>query len=94
MNLIQCFKNSFAQTIVVYFDQRKGACWLKSIVFALKQVFSPFSVTNKKREKRKGKHKKQQKGAQKGVYQHLGVTPKHWLTPISWLTPRKKYVFC
>ena len=43
---------------VVYFDQETGAPhairWSKSFVFALKQAFSYFSVTNrKKKQKRK-----------------------------------------
>ena len=40
---------------VVYFDQLMGAPhalhWLKSFVFALKQVFSYFSVPNGKKER-------------------------------------------
>ena len=44
------------EIIVVYFDQQMGAphavYWSKSFVSALKLVFSSFSVTNEKRNKR------------------------------------------
>ena len=44
------------QRCVVYFDQLTGAlhtvCWLKLFVFALKQIFSYFSITNGKRERK------------------------------------------
>ena len=47
---------------VVYFNQWMGAPhtvhWLKSFVSALKQVFSFFSVTNGKEERKKRKAKK------------------------------------
>ena len=52
----------------VYFDLQMGAphavCWSKSFVFAFKQVFLYFSVTN---GKKKGKpHKSKQKHEIKG----------------------------
>ena len=44
---------------VVYFDQQMGASHVdhcpKSFVTALEQVFASFSITNRKKEKRKEK---------------------------------------
>ena len=46
-------------SIVVYFDQQTGAPhpvrWSKSFASALKQVLLSFSVTNKRKKKKKGK---------------------------------------
>ena len=62
---------------VVYFDHPTGApqavCWSKSFVSTLKQVFSSFSITNRKKERKKK--------FSPGVNQLLRVTPKRWQTP-------------
>ena len=65
----------------MYIDQRRGAphvvCWLKSFVSALKQVFLYFSITHRKKEKRKESTKITQKNMLKnGVHQRIGVTKK------------------
>ena len=55
---------------------------------------SSFSTTNGKKEKGE-KHEKPEKH-EKGDYQHLGVTPKHWLTRKSWSFLVEKFIthFC
>ena len=64
----------------MYFDQPTGAphavLWSKSFVFALKQVFSYFSVTNRKKERKKkgNPHKNMQIHAIKGWSSSVLVT--------------------
>ena len=70
----------------MYFDQQPGAPhairWSKSFVSALKQLFSSFSFTNRKK---KEKYRKVQFSLLVDqllvVNLNLSVTPKHWWTP-------------
>ena len=58
---------------------------------ALKQVFPSFSVFfchKRKKEKKKKVQKITKNMHKKGVYQHLGATPKCWLTPGEYLPCR------
>ena len=68
-------------THVVYFDQRTGAPhavhWLKSFVSALKKVFLPFSVTNRRKRKKgkpKNKVKIRQIEAKMFIYKDLATS--------------------
>ena len=67
--------------IVVYFDQQTDAG--QNQFLTLKQLFP--SLTKENKEKRKQSCTKTWN--KRGVYQHLGVTLKPWLTPKSWWTP-------
>ena len=79
----------------MYFDWRTGAIrWLKSLAFALKQVFFRLpSITEKKEYRKESAKITLKKMHKRGVYQRLGVTLKHWFTPKSWLTPRENFIF-